>query len=416
LGKGADMQVQIFESRSKREVEARRLAREAGMSYEDFKDSEDFRMGNNIADLRKITAEVSSLLPKLFEAIDKYTPQTESSVGRAKAANEQLKDDIYEMFLAVMPEQSFRKMFIERKGRAGFSTDVLKNIATTASRISPALARLQHSQDARNALSAAKEVAKSQEGLTPYVNETERRLDAALSPKPKMWTDVVAGAGNKLAYLTYLTSAATAFIQPTSMFISALPIISANRRVNPAKVAATLTKNMLYIKQFGVTTKNADGSITYVAPSIVNSKTATEDERAAIQAMIDHEVSTTYAGEMWNMVHGPSVSKEGITAKIGDVADLIVNAPLRNIERLTREITYLTSYQVTRDKLLSQGKTLAEAKAAGIEAAINDTNESLGDYSQAGRPLFMKEGLGKITFAMKLFPLIMAQQLVGNFF
>jgi hypothetical protein len=60
--------------------------------------------------------------------------------------------------------------------------------------------------------------------------------------------------------------------------------------------------------------------------------------------------------------------------------------------------------------------TLDEAKAAAIDAATNDVNESLGDYSEAGRPLFMKEGFGRLTFAMKVYPLVIAQQMVGNFF
>lgn len=405
VGKETKQAFYMFETIGERDQRAAELAAERREPLEELRRKGKFDTGENLGSLRKTTQNTSAFLTEVFDAIDKEDFGTDDT----KTA---LKDAIYQIYLSTMPEQSFRSQFIHRKDRAGFSTDVLRNVATTASKTSMQLARLKYAPLLRNALSGARDTAKSNSNLSPFVEEAERRVNLALTgPDKDGFGEAIAGVLNKVSYFWYLSSASSALIQPASIYIAGLPVLGANHN-NITAAAKELGKMVALINQYSVLRENADGTTSIVAPSIANNTSLPENERAAIREMMQRGVTqSSYASEVWGYSSRPTreaATVLGKTASLGkEAADLLVGSLMHNTERLTREAVFLASYRLGVKRGLTHD--------GAINQAVSDVNEALANYDITNRPRFMQQGIGKVALQFKMFPLHTALLLATNF-
>jgi len=306
-----------------------------------------------------------------------------------------------------MPEQSFRKMFVHRKGVSGFSTDLVRNTATTASKMATQLSRLKYAPILRNNLTAARSLMSDRPELTPIVQESERRIESALSGREAGISDAIAGAANKLSYLWYLSSASSALIQPLSTIISGLPVLGANHG-NVTGAAVEIGRMLTFINQYGITRRNFDGTLSYAAPSLANNEKLPDDEREAVRQMTERGVQdSTYSSLVWGYARTPNANLEGVVGKGKAAANLLVGGLMHHTERLSREALYLASYRLGKQR----GLTSDEA----IDQAVSDVNESLGDYNIENRPRWMQKGFGRIAFQFKMYPLQMTLLALTSF-
>ncbi len=403
-------QVYFYESREDRASDARRIAREQYNTddIEMLQDDRTFYMGNDPKDLRSRIDLQGTLLSELFNAVDSSVVPGESAV----TINEDLKSAMFDIWLTMMPEQGFRKHFHERKGRAGYRVNIGQNIAAHITGMAPALSRLRYGQQLR---AQRVRFTATEEKYHPVRDSVLARIDAVMRPNPRGFLDAFAGLANKFTYLTYLTGAMTAFVQPSGLVISGIPILSANHKANPAQVGAEVARAVLAMRQYGITRKLPNGEVEYVAPSLVNSQYLTGDEKAAVQAMAAMNVATqTYSGFLWDAAQGeaniPSATPTTTTGKAVELgkktADVVINGLLRNTERLTREALYLASYRIGRSKGLTHEQAVMQAAA--------DVKESLGDYDLSSKPKWMQHPVGRVAFSMKMYPVVVMQQLFGS--
>jgi len=400
IGSGEQRLFYLFETRAERNAKAKELAEGRGEDYEDALFRQEFVQGNDLKELRAASQNSSEMLKKVFEAIDA------KDMG-SPAAKEGLKDAVYQIYLTTMPEQSFRRQFTHRKGRGGFSTDLQRNIATTASKQSIQLARLKYAPLLRNSMSEARESIREREELSPFVQEAEKRIDMALSGDHGSLSESVAGIANKASYFWYLSSAASALIQPSSVFISGLPVLGGNYN-NVSGAAKELAKMATLVNQYSVFRTNVDGTTAISAPSIANNKSLPADERKAIGEMTARGVSeSTYASLVWGYKSMSTEQFEGVVGKGKRLANLMVGALMHNTERLSREAVYLAAYRL--------GKKQGLDYDAAVQKAVDSTNEALGNYDITNRPRFMQQGIGKIAFQFKTYPLQMTLLLLTNF-
>jgi len=405
VGKETKQAFYLFETVGERNQRASELAAERRGDVEDFMDKGIFDMNDTTASLRAATQNSSAMLTQIFDAIDKEKFDS-------PAAKEALKDAIYQVYLNTMPEQSFRNQFIRRKDRAGFSTDVLRNVATTASNTSMHLAKLKYSPLLRNSVSAARDAVKGRSNLTPFVEEAQRRVNLALEEPEHGWADAFAGFANKISYFWFLSSASSALIQPASVYIAGLPVLGANHN-NITAAAKELSKMVVLMNQYSVVRDNGDGTSSIVAPSLANNTTLPEAERDAIREMSQRGVAqSSYASEVWGYQSIPTRDAAtwlGKTGQLGkEAADLLVGSLMHNTERLTREAVFLASYRLGIKRGLTQD--------AAINQAVSDVNEALANYDITNRPRFMQRGIGKMLLQFKMFPLHTALLLATNFY
>jgi hypothetical protein len=405
VGKETKQAFYLFETVGERNQRASELAAERKGDVEDLLGKGIFDMNDSTATLRAATQDSSAMLTQIFDAIDQEKFDS-------PASKEALKDAIYQVYLNTMPEQSFRNQFIRRKDRAGFSTDVLRNVATTASNTSMHLAKLKYSPLMRNSVSAARDAVKGRSNLTPFVEEAQRRVNVALEEPEHGIADAIAGFANKVSYFWFLSSASSALIQPASVYVAGLPVLGANHN-NITAAAKELGKMVVLMNQYSVVRDNGDGTSSIAAPSLVNNTTLSEAERDAIREMNQRGVGqSSYASEVWGYQSIPTrdaVTFLGKTGQLGkEAADLMVGSLMHNIERLTREAVFLASYRLGIKRKLTQD--------AAINQAVSDVNEALANYDVTNRPRFMQRGVGKILLQFKMFPLHTALLLATNFY
>lgn len=396
VGSGKNSEFYMFESPYDREMflkKRERQLKEEGKSPE-------IEKGNSLEGLRKNTIQANdgTLLKQIFETLD------EPGAGRDVEA---LKDQIYQLYLTTMPEQSFRKQFIHRKGRTGFSGDALRNFVTSSVNMANQLARLQYAPRLMNSITRA---SKSLEGmpnkdkLDMLVHEMEKRVEMEVYPEvTNPFLNTAANIANKSAFLYFMTSVKTAVSQLASLPVFGAPVLFS--RHNPAKVVKEMSRFMLLFNEFGVTKKNEDGSVSFVAPTVAESRLLTEEEKRAVEEMHDRglaEVTLTY--DLMDRKATPTTKYTGAWQATTNA----MGALFHHTERINREVMYLTSFRLSR----SEGKSFEES----VDQAVRDTYDALGNFTAQNRPRVMRSPAGRVLLQFKTFPAFVTTYLIRNFY
>jgi hypothetical protein len=401
VGSGKKKEFYMFESVIDRELflakRVRQLQAEGDTrSEKEMKADQDIETGNDLKGLRdkSATNETAPLLKEIFELIG-------DGIGELDA--ETLKDQIYQLYLTTMPEQSFRRQFIHRKGTTGFSGDALRNFITSSTNMANQLARLKYGPKMIREVDAAKESLKGnpeKDKLEMLVNELGERVQLEVYPPAADAT--LRGAAtfaNKAAFLYFMTSVKTAVVQFSSLPIMGAPVLMS--RHSPAGVLAEMGKMMLVFNDVGVMDK--DGNFKQL--SLANSRRVkmNEEEQRAIEAMTDRGVSeTTMAYDLMDRSDTPSNKYSGAWKS----ATNMMGGLFHHVERLNREIMFMTSFRLSR----KGGMSFDDA----VEQAVKDTYDALGNFYEQERPRIMRGPVGRTMLQFKTFPLFVTTYLVRN--
>jgi hypothetical protein len=424
IGKGKTRKFFMFESMAERDNAMQafadeRIKQKPGESWDAFQTrraanleelltDKEFVYDNDISSLRRISSDSSVLLREIFDVIDT------SNLGDADS-KDKLKDAVYQVYLQAMPDQSFRKQFIHRKGVTGFRPDLLRNVAHTTTKMATQLARIKYAPLLRNSLSAARGSIENRPRYTPFVAEMERRVVDELAYEKDTTGEKIAGALNKASFIWYLGGASSALLQPLSLFQTGMPVLWKYGTVGAIREMGRMIKMW---GQFGVYKKNSDGSTSWVAPSVEYSKGMTPDERKAIRDMLSRDVTTsTYASSIFDYKSTPTDKRSGPIVSFGKntVDVLVLGGLMHSTERISREMMFLASYRLNREMLAKGSMNPAQAHNAAVDQAVMDTNESLGNYGQYNRPLFMKNAVGKVLTQFMMYPVHVTLYLLRNF-
>lgn len=416
IGKGKTRKFFMFETAEERDNAMQKFADERikqkpGESDSAFKKrsadnllelqtDQDFVHGNNIADLRRNSADSSVLLMEIFNAIDS------ANLGETEA-KETLKDAVYQVYLQSMPDQSFRKQFIHRKGITGFRPDLLRNVAHTSAKMATQLARIKYSPLLRNSVSAARDSISNRPTYEPFVTEMANRVRDSLGKFQEGAISKAVGLLNKASYIYYLSGASSAMLQPLSIFQTGMPVLARYGTINATREMGRMMKVW---QQFGYYKQNKDGTKSWVAPSVEHSKGLTPEERKAVREMLARDVTTsTYASAVFEYKKTPTENLSSPIVSFGKttVDMLVLGGLMHSSERLAREMMFMSSFRLNRQA----GKTFEQS----IEQATYDTNEALGNYGDYNRPGFMRSLPGKVLTQFMMYPLHVTLFMLKNF-
>ena len=394
IGEGDQKQFFMFESSEERDAARDELA----PKYKGQK----IVVGDSLKGLREDNFRSSEMLKEIFALID-----STSSLAEAED-KEAVKDAVYQIFLTTMPEQSFRNQFISRKGLAGFSPDFQRSVAQAVTNMGTQLPRLKYAPILRNQIAAARQAISERHRYAPFVDEMERRIRLELSPPQKGLSDKFANGLNTATYIYYLSAAKSAIIQPTSIFQMGFAQLSKKHGYTAA--AKELTSFLWVFDKFGVTTTNLDGSKSFVFPSITESNKLTPKEKQAVRLMVSRDVTqSTYANALFDFKTTPTEKLSGPAMEKlkGTVNMFVLGGLMGSAERLSREVVYLASYRLNIKAGLSQEDA--------VDKAVEDVNESLGNYGSYNRPPWMKGAAGKIFTPFDMYPITVTVYLAKNF-
>jgi hypothetical protein len=417
IGSGKNRQFYMYESLMGRDNAMRAMAdksmyRKPNESAADFERRKQdnlkeliadktYDIGNDIHSLRRKSFDSSLLLRGVFDSIDS------SNLGDPNA-KESLKDAIYQIYLQTMPEQSFRNQFINRKNTTGFSTDLVRSVSTASVKMATQLARIKYAPYIRNSLSAARDSVSGQPKNEPFVSEMDRRADTTLGFHNETTGDKVARVFNKASFFFYLGGASTALLQPMSVFQTGMPVLTA--RYGAINATREMSKMLRVWNEYGVWRTNANGTKSWVAPSIEDSKGLTPDERKAVRGMAAYGVSeSTFSRALYEQKGSPTEQLSGPKVQLGKdaVSALVLGGLMHSSERISREMMFLTSFRLNMKQHGDFDRSVREA--------VNDTNEALFNYGGYNRPRYMQTGVGKVLTQFQMYPLQVSLFLLNNF-
>ena len=440
VGKGKNREFYMFESEADRDAFAEARAKQLGESFEDLMSREEMDAGNDLSDARKNDKEPSSMLKKMFEAIDQGAVEQSVtddqgnlvSTGMSNVDVERLKDEIYQMYLQTLPDRNFRRQFMHRQGTTGFTGDIARNFAVTGTNMANQLARIKYGAKIMGQIDRANDSLKGNPNkarLGEFVSEMRIRAEQQVRPDPEdSFGYVISNLLNQSAYLWLMTSVKTAVAQLTAIPIFVGPVLTSNHGFNPAKVAISLTKSLAIFGSTGVKRTAADGTSTYEFPSMLNNQLVklTGDEKLAAQYMVDRGLSdTTLAYDLGDRRATPTQEAQGTARRVLRISANTMTALFHHTERMVREVTFMTSYSLYRSEINPDTKKKYTHEEA-LPLAEAETYQALGNYHASERPrgivataergvlLNAHKPVGRSLLQFKMFPAFVTTFFVRN--
>lgn len=425
VGKGKPGEFYMFESATARNNFARQRVEEmqkAGdsRSFEEIVEAEDIDFGDDLREMRAEIVESSQMLKNIFEMLDK------NKVSDIEA----VKDQIYQMYLMTLPEKDIRRKFTHRQGKTGFSADVLRNFIVSQHTAANQLSRLAYADQIRNAIgSAYAELAGNPDKLklNAFVDEIALRAGAEMTPQVpgEFDWDKLASVGNQVVFYYMLTSPKSALVQMTQLPIVGLPTLTAE--YGAAETAKITGRYSFLFNKFGTSKVDEAGNVitNWGQPSINDSNYVNKHPdptyRAALkkawQTAQDRDIfMSTYAADMTDRARVPSGKYQGWMGR-GTRATLnFMGGAFHHLERITREIMYMSSFELEYARAKKEGLAEDAAVQRSIDKATSMVYESLFNYTQYNKPRLMKVPVARLATQFMSFPLQMTSYLVRNFY
>ena len=424
VGKGPSGEFYMFESAiARNNFEDLRIAelQAAGdtRSKEQMKKDMDIDTGDQLDGQRESVVESSKMLKDVFGLLESGNISDIDAV----------KDQIYQMYLMTLPDRDIRKKFTHRQGKTGFSADVIRNFVTSQHTAANQLTRLAYAEDVRNGIDQAyAELAGNPDKLklSTFVDEIALRANAEVTPKVVEGIDwnKYASIGNQIVFFYMLTSPKSALVQMTQLPIVVLPVQTAKYGASVFKVVARYSN---IFRMLGLTKKDSDGNVItkWGQPSINDSMYIRNIKDPEYKAALTEAWNTandrdifmsTYAADMSARSRSPTEKYQGATSRAFRNVGNFISGAFHHMERMTREITYMSTFELEYAKARKEGLSSKEATERGIKASIDMTYESLFNYTEYNKPRVMKHPLGRIPFQFMTYPLQMTSFLVRNFY
>jgi len=329
-----------------------------------------------------------------------------------------------------LPDKDIRKRFTNRQGKTGFSGDVIRNFITAQHTAINQLARLAYADKIRGGVAAAyAELQGNPDALrlAAFIDEIALRAGSEMTPNVSQefnW-DKFAALGNQVVFYYMLSSAKSAFVQTTQLAIVGLPVLAAEYgTTETAKVAGrySMLFNSLGTFKYG---PNGDVETYFGAPTVRDSNYVHNHPDANYRRVLtdawndanDRDLfMSTYASDMTSRARAPSAKYYGPLSVATRSALNLMGGLFHHMERMSREIMYMSTFELEFARAKKQGKTDKEAYTQGVAKARELTYEALFNYSQYNKPRIMKPALLRIATQFLSFAVQMNSFMVRNFY
>lgn len=441
IGKGPSGKFYMFENQAEKELFIKQWVREQqekdpNTSRQQLYSDGAIEDGNSLRDegAQSTISSYNDVLQNVFAIIDKAVKKPQSvtdDFGRevktgSLVKDDRLKDDIYQLILHTLPDRSFRRHFIHRKGKEGFSKDVARNFASLTMDMANQLSRIRYSSAIEGALNEAAASVKGnpdQAKLSEFVGEMRIRAQQITDPNfDDSLSNKLANFTNTTAFLWLMTTIKTAVAQAAAIPVFAVPVLASKYGVFAAHAA--LARFTPIWNSFGIKERHPDGNESWVAPTVAQSNQVrmNAEERRAAQYMVDRGISdTTMAFDLGNRRELPTHVQNSAPRRIQRTVTNVMTGLFHNVERLNREITFMTAFRLARKKYPGESFEQIAARAE------QDTYDAMGNFASINRPrgvganaerqvlLNAHQPLGRSLLQFKMFPAFVTTYMVRNF-
>ncbi|PIE37042.1 MAG: hypothetical protein CSA53_07410, partial [Gammaproteobacteria bacterium] len=291
-----------------------------------------------------------------------------------------VSDEVYQAYLAILPDLSMRKHHIHRKGTAGYAEDALQAFSHSMMHQAHQISKLEARDDLKQVLEDVEvqvnAAPDSQALLAGNVREElKKRHNWVMNPTNAQWTNWTSSFG----FFMYLgVSPAAALVNLTQTAVVAYPTLAAEFGWAKASKALARAASQLNMHE------------TFLGDDAIGRVALTADERTAFAdwhdaGVIDKSMAHMLAGigDSDSLQNSPTYQKW-----MGRTAHLFHKAEIVN-----REVTLLAGYRLAR--------TAGKSHEVAVKMAADMTWSSQFDYSNANRAGFMQSNAAKLLLMFK---------------
>ena len=348
-------------SRRERAADRDRLARDLAAAFPAAKI--ETGVMENASDLR------GAMDPRLVAEVEEII----GGAGLDPSTMTTVLDQIWQRYLATMPDLSARKRFIHRKGTAGFDADALRAFSSHMFHAAHQMGRLKYGMELQELVNQTADQARKADDPTramTLANELRHRHQWVMNPTGGKVAQTMTSA----AFVWYLgATPAAALVNMSQTPMLGIPILGA-RFGGMTKAAAALLK----ASRDSVAGRGSLGRANLSA-----------DERKALEAfydsgLIDRTQSHDLAG-----VGETGVEYSPLRARVMAV----VSWMFHRAEVWNREVTALAAYRMAK----AAGQNWTQA----VDSAHDLTWKVHFDYSNASRPRLMQNDFAKVALVFR---------------
>jgi hypothetical protein len=385
--------------------------------------------------MRSELQQDSALLRNIFKQIDDVAQQ-------GSGAADALKDTMYQMYLMTLPEGNIRKNFMRREGVTGFNNDTLRAYITTKLANINQLSRLKFDKKLNNQIDEARASLSGQpqnverRKKEALIDEVAMRAASELNPPAldnvQQKLDYASRMGTKVGFLWLLSSARSALIQPSQLVMFGFPVLHAEYSAGKTAAMATkYLKNFMSMKALGRHRLGENGEVINTQGEYAmrnSSYVESSDIKDALQKAYDYaDLRNIFVATRIHDISGRADPEESVTrtsgTKTGTVADKaskfvysVMTGPIHHLERLSREVFYMSAFELEYEQQLARGVTGDAAIEAAAEKAIQLTHKGMFNYSSYNKPMFAKQWWGRMGYQFKTFQFQAIGTIVKNFY
>ncbi|MCH2003979.1 PLxRFG domain-containing protein [Acinetobacter ursingii] len=321
------------------------------------------------------------------------------NLGLSTAEQAEFEDTLSQLYLSSLPDLSWAKHGIHRKGTAGFSQDARRAFAQNMFHGAGYLAKLRYGDQLAEQLDQMQKHANDQAKVNPeydqpkaqrVIDEMNKRHDLLMNPK----SHPLSSALTSLGFIYYLgLSPAAAMVNLSQTALVAYPIMGAKWGFDKAatellKASNDFRKGVEFHKVKWEGTKTG----LYKTMSADISKFLSKDEKKAYDdAVARGVIDVTQAHDLAGIAQGEDSGIMWKTRPIMRAASVMFH----HAERFNREVTFIAAYRLARKA--GSNHTIA------FDQAVDATYKGHFDYSSGNRPCIMQGNVAKVLLLFKQF-------------
>ncbi len=322
-----------------------------------------------------------------------------ANLGLSPSEMVEFADTLNQLYLSSMPDLSWAKHGIHRKGTAGFSQDARRAFAQNMFHGAGYLAKLRYGDQLAQQLDDmqkyATEQAKQdsnydQPSAQRVIDEMNKRHDNLMNPKSHPLSSALTSFG----FIYYLgLSPAAAIVNLSQTALMAYPVMGAKWGFDKAanellKASNDFRKGVDFHKVKWEGTKTD----LYKTVSSDISKFLNKDEKQAYDdAVARGVIDVTQAHDLAGIAQGEDSGIMWKTRPIMRAASVMFHSA----ERFNREVTFIAAYRLARQA--------GSNHDSAFDQAVDATYKGHFDYSSGNRPRIMQGNVAKVLLLFKQF-------------
>lgn len=322
-----------------------------------------------------------------------------ANLGLSPSEMVEFEDTLNQLYLSSMPDLSWAKHGIHRKGTAGFSQDARRAFAQNMFSGAGYLAKLRYGDQMAEQLDAMQKYATEQVKVQSdydqpvaqrVIDEMNKRHDILMNPK----SHPLSSALTSLGFIYYLgLSPAAAMVNLSQTALVAYPIMGAKWGFDKAgKELLRASNDFRKGVEFHKPEWNGIKTDWYKTMSADISKFLNRDEQQAYKSAVDQGViDVTQAHDLAGIAQGEDSGVMWKTRPIMRAASTMFH----NAERFNREVTFIAAYRLARQAGANHGTAYTQA--------VDATYKGHFDYSSGNRPRVMQGNVAKVLLLFKQF-------------